>query len=174
MLKFRWVQDIFIEQLKVMFDFSNKLVTLFKQSKCFIETILWFYDSTCFSLFYYSSAVNYISYKCERQKNSPKIISDKYNTVKTWQKLFHSIFSSCSKASISYVLNMVPLPAAFLQLKMHFNCSGWWKHRRLSPWNCGCWSNSCRYIKVWEIFPSEDAFHTSHLPAKITWLQRTC
>lgn len=82
-LKFKWVQDIFMKQLEVMFDFSNKgLVTLFKQSKYFIETFLWLYDSTtCFSLFFCSSAVNFISYKGERQKNCPKIISGKHNTV---------------------------------------------------------------------------------------------
>lgn len=94
-LKFRWVQDNLIEQLKVMFDFSNKrLATLFKQSKCFTEAGLWFYDSTtCFSHVFYSSEVNYISYKCERQKNCPKVITGKHNTIYTWQQLFHFIFT---------------------------------------------------------------------------------
>lgn len=92
--KFRCMQDILIDQLKVMFDFSNKgWVTLFKQSKCLIETILWFYDSTtCLPLFFYSSAVNYISFKCERPKNCTKIISGKHNTVLTWRQLFHFFF----------------------------------------------------------------------------------
>lgn len=113
--KFRWVQDIFTEQLKVMFDFSNKVVTLFKQSKCFTENILWLYDSTThFSLFFRSSAVNYISYKCERQNNCPKIISGKDNTVKPDNNFFTLFFSSWFRASISYVLNMVLLPTAFL------------------------------------------------------------
>lgn len=34
-----------------------------------------------FSLIFYSSAVNFRPYKCERWKNCPKIISGKHNTV---------------------------------------------------------------------------------------------
>lgn len=139
--KFRCMQDILIDQLKVMFDFSNKgWVTLFKQSKCLIETILWFYDSTtCLPLFFYSSAVNYISFKCERPKNCTKIISGKHNTVLTWRQLFHFfLLASGPQSQMFWTWYHCLLPSPTWRF------TGWWKHTKASPWNCGCWSKSCR------------------------------